>query len=64
MNSIMEKILKWIKQHKIRMVLILAVIILLPIIVIHFLFKITTDCYWIHADWQSGDVLGYFGDVL
>lgn len=64
MNSIMEKILKWIKQHKIRMVLILAVIILLPIIVIHFLFKITTDCYWIQADWQSGDVLGYFGDVL
>lgn len=64
MNSIMEKILKWIKQHKIRMVLILAVIILLPIIVIHFLFKITTGCYWIQADWQSGDVLGYFGDVL
>lgn len=42
----------------------LAVIILLPIIVLHLLFKIRTDCYWIQADWQSGDVLGYFGDVL
>lgn len=60
----MEKILNWIKLHKARTIFILAAIILLPIIVLHLLFKIRTDYYWIQADWQSGDVLGYFGDVL
>lgn len=64
MNSTMEKILNWIKLHKVRTIFILAAIILLPIIVLHLLFKIRTDYYWIQADWQSGDVLGYFGDVL
>lgn len=64
MNSTMEKILKWIKLHKMRTLFMLIAIILLPIIVLHLLFKIRTDCYWIQADWQSGDVLGYFGDVL
>lgn len=39
-------------------------IIILPLIVIHFLFKIKTNCYWIEADWESGDVLGYWGAVL
>lgn len=60
----MEKILEWIKQNKGLVLFIIVILILLPIIVIHFLFKIRTGCYWIEADWESGDILGYFGDVL
>ena len=60
----MEKVLKWINKHKRLSVLVIVIIIFMPIIVIHFLFKIRTGCYLITAEWAAGDVLGYFGDVL
>lgn len=60
----MSKIINWIKAHKKITIFILCSTIFLPIIVLHLLFKIRTNCYWVQADWQSGDVLGYFGDVL
>lgn len=60
----MERILEWINKHKKLSVLLIVATILVPIIVIHILFKIKTNCYWITAEWKAGDVLGYFGDVL
>lgn len=57
----MKNILKWIEKHKVFVVLMC---IFLPMIIIHILFKIETNCNWIQAEWQAGDVLGYFGDVL
>ena len=39
-------------------------IIILPIVIIHILFKWKSNCYWIEAEWNAGDALGYFGDVL
>ncbi|MEE0596763.1 MAG: hypothetical protein UDD43_08615 [Agathobacter sp.] len=60
----MEKILKWVNEHKKISVLLIVIIVLLPIIIIHFLFKIKSGCYWIIAEWGAGDALGYFGDVL
>lgn len=60
----MDKILKWIKIHKKLTTTLIILIILLPIIVIHLLFKIHSNCYWIEAEWQAGEILGYFGDVL
>lgn len=60
----MEKLFKWISEHKKSCFWIMVGMIFLPIIIIHILFKINTHCYWIQADWLSGDVLGYFGSVL
>lgn len=60
----MEKILEWINKHKKLSVILIVVLILAPILVIHILFKIKTNCYLIIAEWEAGDVLGYFGDVL
>lgn len=60
----MEQVLKWINEHKRRSALLIVIIIFMPIVVIHFLFKIKTGCYLITAEWEAGDVLGYFGDVL
>lgn len=60
----MERVLKWINEHKRRSILVIMIIIFMPIVVIHFLFKIKTGCYLITAEWEAGDVLGYFGDVL
>lgn len=60
----MEKLIKWITIHKKQMIILIIAIIILPMIVIHFLFKIKTNCYWIQAEWDAGEVLGYFGDIL
>lgn len=60
----MEKVLKWINEHKRLSILMIVIIIFMPIVVIHFLFKIRTGYYLITAEWEAGDVLGYFGDVL
>lgn len=60
----MEKALKWIDEHKKLSIFLIVIIIFMPIIIIHVLFKIKTGYYWIVAEWEAGDVLGYFGDVL
>lgn len=60
----MEKIVKWIQEHKKITIFLIGMCILAPILVIHFLFKIHSGYYWIEAEWEAGDVLGYFGDVL
>ncbi len=60
----MEKILKWIQKHKKITIFLIIMCIFAPVLVINFLFKINSNCYWIEAEWEAGDVLGYFGDVL
>ena len=61
---IVEKIIKWIMRHKKSMIVLIIAIILFPIIAIHLLFKLQSNCYWIEAEWNAGEILGYFGDVL
>lgn len=60
----MDKFVKWIEKNKKKVVIAGFLLIFLPVIIIHFLFKIESGCYWIEATWTSGDILGYFGDVL
>lgn len=60
----MKKILKWISDHKKTTLFLCFLLAFLPIVVIHILFKIKTDMYWIQAEWEAGEVLGYFGGVL
>ena len=60
----MEKVLKWIEQNKGKTILICVLLIVAPIICTHVLFKWKSGEYWIEAEWSSGDVLGYFGNVL
>lgn len=38
--------------------------ILFPMIIVHLLFKVQLNNYWMVAEWTAGDVLGYVGDVL
>lgn len=60
----MKGLLKWISEHKKITLFFCLLLVFLPIIVIHILFKIKTDVYWIQAEWEAGEILGYFGDVL
>lgn len=58
------KIIKWIKEHKIWTVTISLVVILLPIVIVHILFKVPAPFEWLVANWKAGEILGYFGNVL
>ena len=60
----MEKLLSWIEKNKKKTIVIITGIIIVPMLLVHILFKIKTGCYLLQADWESGDMLGYFGDVL
>ena len=60
----MKEILQWIRKHKKLTMMLIVLIVFLPIIVIHILFKIKSNCYWIQAEWDAGYMLGYFGEVL
>lgn len=46
------------------MIILIIAIIILPMLLIHLFFKIKSNCYWIQAEWEAGEVLGYFGDIL
>jgi hypothetical protein len=58
------KLLKYITEHKIISVIIAVVIFILPIIIVHSLFKIATPYKWLVAEWDAGDLLSYCGAVL
>lgn len=60
----MKNILDWIARHKKLLIILLVVAVLFPVVFIHFLFKIKTNCYWIQAEWSAGDALGYAGNVF
>ena len=60
----MEKFLKWIKKHKKFVIVLSILIVIAPIFIVHFLFKIKTNNYWVVAEWNAGDILGYFGSIL
>ena len=62
-----EKIYGFIKSRKILSSLISIVvaiaIILLPILIVHILFKSNTSS-WLQAEWSAGDVLSYLGSII
>ena len=60
----MEKIINWIIHHKKITIILLLLMIFGPMILIHILYKIHLNCYWIESDWTSGELLGYYGNVL
>lgn len=54
----------WIKKHKILIVIASIFIIAGVPLLIHVLFKINTaNSFWV-AEWEAGDVLGYYGSIL
>ena len=57
-------LIKWVKEHKIWSAIITIALFLLPIMIVHNLFKITAPCKWLNANWTAGEVLGYCGDVV
>lgn len=57
----MDRFFDWIKNHKGKAIAIIIAMFIVPMIVVHLLFKWKTDIYLVQADWNSGDVLTYIG---
>ena len=55
----MKKILNWINNHKILVTIITILVFIVPLIVVHILFKSTAIHSWFIAKWSAGDLLGY-----
>lgn len=57
--SATNKIVAWIQAHKAQTACIIFTAFILPLIIVHILFKLTTDIDWFVAKWEAGDVLAY-----
>ena len=57
----MDRMFNWINGHKKATIAIMLALFIVPIIVVHFLFKWETGINWLQADWESGDILVYIG---
>lgn len=55
LNNYLNKII----EHKTFSGIIAIVLFVLPLIVVHFLFKWNSNIEWIQAEWDAGDVISY-----
>ncbi len=60
----MYNLLRWIKKHKTKVIIILVGLFCCPLVSIHLLFKLTAPFEWLSAEWDAGDLLGYCGTFL
>ncbi len=57
----MDKLFKFVKSHKKVVSVIIFAMFIVPIVMVHFLFKWRSDCEFLQAEWSAGDVLVYTG---
>ncbi|MFW2491733.1 hypothetical protein ACN077_24725 [Clostridium chromiireducens] len=60
----MKNLIKWIKKHKVISVILSIIIILLPVLLIHILYKIKAPCEFFVAKWSAGELLQFYGAFL
>lgn len=60
----MENIYEWIKNQKLKILLITCILLMLPILITHILFKWRTDIDLLNAEWSAGELLNYIGSFL
>lgn len=58
------RFIKLIGEHKVVTVIMASAIFILPIIIVHVLFKLNTPYNWLAAEWGAGDLLTYCGVML
>ena len=55
LNNYLNKVI----EHKTLSCIIALLMFVLPLIVVHFLFKWNSNIEWIQAEWDAGDVISY-----
>lgn len=54
-----ESLIEWIKNNKIKTISIIIGLFLLPLIIVHLLFKWDIGCNFLSAEWSAGDLITY-----
>lgn len=54
-----ESFIAWVKKHKMMTILVIIGLLLVPLIVVHLLFKWDTGYDFISAEWSAGDLIVY-----
>lgn len=55
----MENLIIWIKRNKFTFGLVVLLLFLVPLILVHIVFKFNSNIEWLTAEWSAGDVLSY-----
>lgn len=55
----MENLIIWIKKNKFTFGLVVLLLFLVPLILVHIVFKFNSNIEWLTAEWSAGDVLSY-----
>ena len=55
----LNKIVDWIKNHKITTLIVCTAMFFLPLVLVHILFKWDSSIDWLSAEWSAGDILVY-----
>lgn len=55
----MKRILDFMRKHKWYMVVISVLIFTVPLIIVHYLYKVDCKIEWLQSEWSAGDVLSY-----
>ncbi len=55
----MRRITDWVKKHPRQAILIVMAMFLIPLIIVHLLFKWNTGIAFLGAEWDAGDLLAY-----
>lgn len=55
----MDNFLTFIKKHKVCMVLIVVCLFMIPLVLVHVLYKLNCNISWLHAEWSAGDLISY-----
>ena len=59
LQKLLWEIIDWIQKYPRRTIIIVASIFLLPLIIVHLLFKWSTGIAFLDAEWDAGDLLPY-----
>lgn len=58
-SMFLSRLLSWVKEHKWQTGLIGFGLFLLPLLIVHWLYKWITPFYILQSDWDSGDLITY-----
>lgn len=58
-SNILILFINWIFNHKIKTITLTLLLFLVPICIVHFLFKWNSNIWWIESEWGAGDIISY-----
>lgn len=55
----MDRILNWMKKHKVKATLLVLILFAFPLLFVHLSYKLDIGLEWLHTKWSAGELLAY-----